>query len=84
MLCHHPATERLDRVEKFAIYKLLPSLREYLIVSQDRLEVELHRKSEDGEWTAHVVRGEDVIIELTSVNVELLTREIYAKLSWSQ
>jgi Uma2 family endonuclease len=43
-----PSTEALDRGEKFHLYRFLDSLREYVLVRQDRPEVELFRKEEDG------------------------------------
>ena len=38
-----PSTEKLDRGEKFALYKLIDSLKEYVLVRQDRREVEVFR-----------------------------------------
>jgi Uma2 family endonuclease len=35
------STERIDRREKLLAYQRLPSLREYLLVAQDRVHVEL-------------------------------------------
>jgi Uma2 family endonuclease len=39
-------TERIDRREKLLAYTALPSLREYLLVAQDRRQVELYRRTE--------------------------------------
>lgn len=39
-----PATERIDRTEKFAAYTRLPDLAEYALVSQTAIEVELFRR----------------------------------------
>ena len=43
-------TQRIDRREKWLAYTTLESLREYLILSQDRREADLYRR-EDG-WRA--------------------------------
>jgi Uma2 family endonuclease len=43
-----PSTELLDRGEKFTLYRLLDSLREYMLVWQDRLRVELFVRNEEG------------------------------------
>jgi Uma2 family endonuclease len=40
------STERYDRDGKFQAYKLLPSLEEYVLVSQDRRQVEVFRKAQ--------------------------------------
>lgn len=38
------STKEFDRGEKFTAYKLLPAFQEYLLVQQDRPEIELFRK----------------------------------------
>src|SRR4051812_39435033 len=45
-----PATENYDRSRKFAHYRSIPSLREYITIAQDRVWVERHVKR-DGEWS---------------------------------
>jgi Uma2 family endonuclease len=44
------STEAYDRGQKFAHYRRIPSLREYLLVSQQRPHLELYRKTESGRW----------------------------------
>lgn len=44
------ATEEYDRGEKFAHYMRIPSLREYVLVSQDHLKIEVFRRPERGHW----------------------------------
>jgi Uma2 family endonuclease len=38
------ATERYDREEKFGYFRALPSLQEYVLVSQDEVEIEVFRR----------------------------------------
>lgn len=45
-----PGTESIDRREKMYNYRKIPSLREYLIVDQNRRWVERHFRAEDGTW----------------------------------
>lgn len=40
-----PSTEGIDRREKLGAYLKIPSLREYLIIAQDRMAVELYQRS---------------------------------------
>jgi Uma2 family endonuclease len=44
------STEAYDRGEKFAHYRRLPSLREYLLVSQREPRLESYRRTATGEW----------------------------------
>lgn len=43
-------TERFDRGEKFAGYRSLPSLHNYLLVSQNRVRIEHYERQLDGGW----------------------------------
>jgi len=42
-----PSTERIDRHEKLFAYRRVPSLREYVLVLQDRMQVEVYRRQCD-------------------------------------
>lgn len=45
-----PSSEVTDRREKLMVYRQIPSVEAYLIVSQDRRRVERHFRDEDGIW----------------------------------
>lgn len=45
-----PSTEQTDAREKLLAYRLLPGLREYLLLRQDRLEAVLYQKNTEGRW----------------------------------
>ncbi len=64
-------TEADDRGEKFAHYRRLASLREYVLVSQRALRVEVFRRTELG-WTLHEAGpGEQVTLESLGVRVSV-------------
>ena len=71
------STEAYDRGEKFQKYMNLPSLQEYVIISQHSPRVEVFRK-DDGEWRSfrHFF-GLDAIAELKSIGVSIPLAEIY-------
>ncbi len=48
------SSEAYDRGEKFAHYRRIPSLREYLVVSQRETRLELFRREDDGSWRLFV------------------------------
>jgi Uma2 family endonuclease len=57
------ATEDYDRGEKFAHYMAIASLREYVLVSQDRARIEVFRRPERGHWIhEHAASGESIEI----------------------
>lgn len=71
-----PSTEKLDRREKRLNYQTLPSLQDYLLIRQDRAEVELYHPDDAGFWRPQRFTAGD-ILPLKSVNVELAVSEIY-------
>lgn len=77
-----PSTERADRHEKLRVYQQIPTLREYVIVAQDKMLIELHRRIEGGEWTKEVYNQPDETIDLTSVGADFTLPEIYRGVSF--
>lgn len=74
-----PSTEGYDRGAKFAHYRRLDSLQEYLLVAQDRLSMECYRRAPQGQWLlSEVNKGEDEIT-LKSINCLLKVRDVYEK-----
>jgi len=72
------STERFDRTEKFLDYQQLPSLEEYILVSQDKVQVECHRKQASGEWISQCYSAGDTV-EIKSVDFQCSIEEIYRK-----
>jgi Uma2 family endonuclease len=69
-----PSTARFDRTEKFADYRTIPSLEEYVLVSSDRQQVEVFQKGDRGNWA--IVPTTDPI-QLASVNCAIALADIY-------
>jgi Uma2 family endonuclease len=65
-----PSTAAFDRGDKFADYRLLPSLREYLLLDPDKRRGDLYRKGSAGLWVLHPF-GTDEAVRLESVGLEL-------------
>ncbi|HWB06438.1 MAG TPA: Uma2 family endonuclease [Verrucomicrobiales bacterium] len=78
-----PATERLDRGEKFMLYRLLDTLAEYVLVRQDRVEVEVFTKLSEGQWSSILYDELADSFHLRSVNCRLTLAEIYEKVAFA-
>ena len=65
-----PSTAAFDRGAKFAHYRQLPGLREYLLIDPETRSADLYRKGEDGLWVLHPYVGNDKV-ELGSVGLAL-------------
>lgn len=72
-----PATEEYDRGIKFAAYKKLASLRQYLLVAQDEPMVESHWLGDDGQWSVVETRGLTGTVELPALGCSIPMRQIY-------
>jgi Uma2 family endonuclease len=73
-----PSTTLTDRREKMFAYKEIESLREYVMVEQNRMYAEIYRRREDGnlwDWIEFEA-GEE--IDLASLNFKMPMAEIYA------
>ena len=59
-----PSTEASDRGEKFSTYRLISSLREYVLIDPERLTVEVYRRTGEGVWTLRdVPNGEPLYLD---------------------
>ena len=76
------STEKRDRSEKLLSYINIPSLKAYLLVSQDRPEVEYFYRQEDGNWWVESFEGLDAILKLPCPEMELTVSEIYETVSF--
>ena len=70
-------TEGYDRGAKAAHYRRIPSLREYVLVSQREPLVEVQRRAEGGRWELLEARAGEAI-ELGSLGVSLAVSAVYA------
>src|ERR1044071_2794192 len=73
------STEKYDRGAKAERYRSLASLAEYMLVSQDRVHVELYTRRPDGVWNLREWNDPAAEIELASVGCRLKIAEVYAK-----
>lgn len=52
-----PSTQAFDRGLKFAVYRRLPSLKEFILVDPDARSVEGFRRNDEGNWVLHDMSG---------------------------
>jgi Uma2 family endonuclease len=74
-----PSTEDYDRGTKFEHYRTLPSLQEYLLISQDRIHIVHYTRQTDSTWVLSETNRQEGLIHLPSIAGNLSVAEIYAK-----
>jgi Uma2 family endonuclease len=73
-----PTTEAFDRGEKWSRYQAwLPSLTDYLLVSQSKPLIEHYRRQPDGAWLYSLVSSLEASISLTSIGGTLRLADVY-------
>jgi len=74
-----PSTEGDDRGTKFAHYRRLASLQEYVLVAQDRLSIERYTRNQQGQWLLSEVNELEQQLPLDAINCVLLVKDVYEK-----
>jgi Uma2 family endonuclease len=70
-------TEAYDRGEKFAHYRRLASLREYVLVSQRAQRIEVFRRAAGRSWE-YLESGPGETVRLESLGIELSVDAVYS------
>ena len=74
------STERIDRNEKFHAYRSIPSLMEYVLISQKKKEVMVARREND--WRPEVLNRVDGELALRCIGVSLPLSRIYRNVNF--
>ncbi len=72
------STADYDRGAKFAEYRKLPSLTEYITVAQDSYAIEHHVRRDGNFWVLNDLEGLDGTLQLDSLDIAVPLRDIYA------
>jgi len=71
-----PTTQAYDRGLKFAVYRRLPSLREYIVVDPEARRVEGFRRNEQGQWVLHDM-SEGPALEAASIGCSVPLAQVF-------
>ena len=70
------STEQFDRGSKFEDYRRSASLEEYVLISQDRMNVEVYRRNAADRWELQAYHQGDRV-ELVSIRLEFAIADLY-------
>jgi Uma2 family endonuclease len=80
-----PSTEAFDRGEKFTRYQTWnPTLQDYLLVSQDKPQIEHFARQADGSWSYHLHAGLEVSVLIPSINCTLKLADVYDRVRFAE
>lgn len=77
-----PSTADYDQGGKFARYRRLESLREYILVAQAECHIMQFVRQPDNTWLLSETRDHDARLTLPSIDVDLAVTEMYARVTF--
>jgi Uma2 family endonuclease len=77
-----PSTEAYDRGAKFAQYRRLESLTDYLLISASECRVEHYVRLRDGQWLLSEVMTQEQVVVIGSIDCELPMAEVYERVEF--
>jgi len=72
-----PSTKQYDRGEKFRLYRAISSLKEYILIDSESINVEAFRINEKGFWELHEYRTINDQLILSSLAITISIQDIY-------
>ena len=72
-----PSTQAYDRSQKFALYRRISALMEYVLVDPDTRRVEAFRRNAAGEWVLHDMSDDDAFVA-TSLDLSIAMTDVFA------
>jgi Uma2 family endonuclease len=74
-----PSTEAYDRGIKFDHYRSIESLQTYVLIAQDRWQMEVFQRHDGGDWLLSVIKGPEARVGLSAIGCELVLADVYER-----
>ncbi len=78
------STEKYDRGDKFAHYRTLDSLTDYLLVTQHQPLIEHFQRQTDGSWLYSAAQGLEAEISIPTIGCLLRLAEVYERATFPE
>ncbi len=79
-----PSTRRYDHIDKFTLYRSIPSFQEYLLIDSEKVNVQHCHKISHNEWLLHDYFELADAIVLNSIQDTIYLHEIYDGIQYDQ
>lgn len=77
-----PSTRHYDETAKFALYRSIPSFKDYLLIDSEKVFVSHFRRIDNNEWILHDYFDLTDSIKINSINETIYLHEIYDGISF--
>jgi Uma2 family endonuclease len=79
-----PSTEAYDRGQKFLHYQQIPTLKEYVLVSQGEPRIEIYTRGENSAWTYKMVSGLEASASFVSIECTVALADVYRDVAFGE
>ena len=76
------STRFRDKTEKLETYQKMESVRECLLIEQDKMRVELYKKQTPKQWLVQIAESAEEMVTLESITCQLKLSDIYAQINF--
>jgi Uma2 family endonuclease len=73
------STENYDRGTKFKLYRSIPSLKNYILVSSTEYAAEIYTRKENDNWLLNTTKEKDGRLHISALDFDLSLSDIYAQ-----
>jgi Uma2 family endonuclease len=77
-----PSTQAYDRGEKFAHYRTIESLREYILIAQDHARIEQYVRHGE-QWVLNEIKDPAGMLQIEALGCEVHVSEIYDRVEFA-
>lgn len=74
-----PTTESYDRGEKFKLYRSIPSLENYVLISSTEILAEVYTRRESDEWVLNLAKDKNDSIHISAIDYDLALKDVYVQ-----
>ena len=71
------STKTYDRGDKFKLYRDIPTLKEYILIDTESINIECFRLNAGGHWELEEYKTPDTTLAIESLNLSINIRDIY-------
>ncbi|WP_017296412.1 Uma2 family endonuclease [Geminocystis herdmanii] len=72
-----PSTANYDRKDKFYYYRSIPTLKQYILISQFDYTIESYTKTGENKWLFEETKGENIEVNLESIELSFPISDLY-------
>ncbi len=72
-----PSTADYDRGGKFKLYRDIPSLKEYILISSTEILIEKYEKQQDGSWVLHEYKNATDLFIISTIALRVEVNRFY-------